>query len=93
LLISDPEMLLIAVMIITSLVAGDVSAAVAMMPVIVNLCSTSLSAQSHLVTVVYATSICAGSFLFMWSATAGLILSNKVEQAKLGGIDEVLALI
>jgi Na+/H+ antiporter NhaD/arsenite permease-like protein len=85
--ISDPKVLLIAVMLITSLVAGIFSAgpaAAAMMPVIIKLCSTSLSAQSHWVAIAYAASICAGSSLFMWSATAGLILSNKVEQAKLG---------
>jgi len=85
--IDDPRMLLLAVMLITSIVSGLFSAgpaAAAMMPVIVNLCNTTLAAQSHWVAIAYAAAICAGSSLFMWSATAGFILSNKVEESNLG---------
>ena len=84
--VSDPRHLLIALMVITSIVSGLFSAgpaAAAMMPVIVNLCNTTLTAHSHWVAIAYAAAICAGSSLFMWSATAGFILSNKVEEAGL----------
>ena len=81
------------IMIITSLVAGIFSAgpaAAAMMPVIVQLCNGPLSAQADWIAVAYAASICAGSSLFMWSATAGFILSGKVNEANItegGGKD------
>ena len=84
--ITDPKILLIAIMLITSIVSGVFSAgpaAAAMMPVIAGLCNTTLSAQTHWVAIAYAASICAGSSLFMWSATAGFILSDKIEKAKL----------
>ena len=86
--ISNPKLLVMAVMVITSLVAGVFSAgpaAAAMMPVIVDICKGSLGAQSDLIAVAYAAAICAGSSLFMWSATAGFILSGKVNAA---GIEE-----
>lgn len=82
--ISNPKLLVMAIMVITSLVAGIFSAgpaAAAMMPIIVNLCSGPLGAQADWIAVAYAASICAGSSLFMWSATAGFILSGKVNQA------------
>lgn len=85
-IIPDPKMLLIVVMVITSLVAGLFSAgpaAAAMLPVIVNLCSTSLSDCSNWVAIAYAASICAGSSLFLWSATAGFILSGKIDSSNL----------
>lgn len=84
--IPDPKTLLIVVMVITSLVAGLVSAgpaAAAMLPVVINLCNTTFATQSDWVAIAYAASICAGSSLFLWSATAGFILSGKVENAKL----------
>lgn len=84
--IPEPKVLLIVIMIITSLVSGLVSAgpaAAAMLPVIVNLCNTTLAAQSSWVAIAYAASICAGSSLFLWSATAGFILSSKIESANL----------
>jgi len=84
--ITQPKALLIVIMLITSIVAGIFSAgpaAAAMMPVIVNLCSTTLAAQSQWVAIAYAASICAGSSLFMWSATAGFILSGKISDAAL----------
>lgn len=84
--IPNPKVLLIVIMLITSLVSGFVSAgpaAAAMLPVIVNLCNTTLAAQSGWVAIAYAASICAGSSLFLWSATAGFILSGKIDGANL----------
>lgn len=82
--ISNPKILVLVIMIITSLVSGIFSAgpaAAAMMPVIVEICKGPLSAQSDWIAVAYAAAICAGSSLFMWSATAGFILSGKVNTA------------
>ena len=82
--IQNPKVLVMAIMVITSLVAGAFSAgpaAAAMMPVIVSICNGPLSAQSDWIAVAYAAAICAGSSLFMWSATAGFILSGKVNEA------------
>lgn len=86
--ISNPKLLVMAIMIITSLVAGIFSAgpaAAAMMPVIVEICKGSLGVQSDWIAVAYAAAICAGSSLFMWSATAGFILSGKVNVAGIEG--------
>lgn len=86
--ISNPKLLVMSIMVITSLVAGVFSAgpaAAAMMPVIVEICNGPLGAQSDCIAVAYAAAICAGSSLFMWSATAGFILSGKVNVA---GIEE-----
>lgn len=83
--ISDPKLLVMAIMVITSVVAGIFSsgpAAAAMMPVIIQICRGPLGgAQSDWIAVAYAAAICAGSSLFMWSATAGFILSGKVNKA------------
>lgn len=82
--IQDPKLLVMAIMVITSLVAGVCSAApaaAAMMPVVVEICNGPLGAQSDWIAVAYAAAICAGSSLFMWSATAGFILSGKVNAA------------
>lgn len=86
--IDNPKLLVMVIMVITSLVAGAFSAgpaAAAMMPVIIEICEGSLHAQSDWIAVAYAAAICAGSSLFMWSATAGFILSGKVNSA---GIEE-----
>lgn len=86
--ISNPKLLIMVIMVITSVVAGIFSAgpaAASMMPVIIELCNGPLSAQSDWIAVAYAAAICAGSSMFMWSATAGFILSNKVNAA---GIEE-----
>lgn len=82
--ISNPKLLVMAIMVITSLVAGVFSAgpaAAAMMPVIVEICNGPLGVQADWIAVAYAAAICAGSSLFMWSATAGFILSGKVNAA------------
>lgn len=84
--ITDPMLLLIVIMIFTSLISGIFSAGPAtsaMMPVIEYLCQSSFSNESDWVAIAFAASICAGSSLFMWSATAGFILSKKVNQASL----------
>ena len=86
--IENPKVLVMVIMVITSIVAGIFSAgpaAAAMMPVIINICQGSLASQSDWIAVAYAAAICAGSSLFMWSATAGFILSGKVNNA---GIEE-----
>ena len=85
--IMNTKKYVIVIMLITSLVSGLVSAgpaAAAMLPVIVNLCNTTLASQSGWVAIAYAASICAGSSLFLWSATAGFILSSKIDDANLG---------
>lgn len=84
--IANPKLLVMAIMVITSLVAGIFSAgpaAAAMMPIIVQICNGSLSAHADWIAVAYAAAICAGSSLFMWSATAGFILSGKVNGANI----------
>lgn len=84
--INDPKQVLLVFMIVTALSAGLFSAgssAAAMMPTIVELCNGPLATQADWVAVAYAASICAGSSLFMWSATAGFILSNKVREASI----------
>lgn len=84
--IDNPKLLVMAIMVITSIVSGIFSAgpaAAAMMPVIVEICKGPLGAQSDWIAVAYAAAICAGSSLFMWSATAGFILSGKVNSAEI----------
>ena len=84
--IHNPKLLVMAIMGITSLVAGVFSAgpaAAAMMPVIIEICRGPLGAQSDWIAVAYAASICAGSSLFMWSATAGFILQENVNAARI----------
>lgn len=93
--ITNPKYLLIVIMIITSLVSGLFGAgpaASAMMPVIINLCSTTFVSQSDWVAIAYAASICAGSSLFMWSATAGFILSKEINMASLKDKDNTSAI-
>lgn len=84
--ITDPKLLLVLIMIITSIVSGIFGAgpaSSAMMPVVTSLCATTFLNQSDWVAIAYASSICAGSSLFMWSATAGFILSKKIDESEL----------
>lgn len=86
--IENPKLLVMTIMVITSLVAGVFSAgpaAAGMMPVIVEICREPLGVQSDWIAVAYAAAICSGSSLFMWSATAGFILSVKVNAAGIEG--------
>lgn len=88
--IENPKFLVMAIMLITSAVAGIFSAgpaAAAMMPIIVQICNGPLGAHADWIAVAYAAAICAGSSMFMWSATAGFILSGKVNGAKLAEED------
>ena len=60
--IANPKLLVMAIMLITSVVAGIFSAgpaAAAMMPIIIQLCNGPLSAQSDWIAVAYAAAICA----------------------------------
>lgn len=84
--IADTKILILVIMVITSLIAGVFSAgpaAAAMMPVITEICSGLPASQCDWIAVAYAAAICSGSSLFMWSATAGFILSDKVNYAKI----------
>ena len=84
--IADTKILSLVIMVITSLIAGVFSAgpaAAAMMPVITEICSGLPASQCDWIAVAYAAAICSGSSLFMWSATAGFILSDKVNHAKI----------
>lgn len=88
--INHPTSLLVAVMLLTAILTGLCSAgptAAAMMPVIMTLSEGPLHAQKHWLAIAFAAAICAGSSLFLWSATAGFLLSNKVENARLHGKD------
>lgn len=84
--IVNQKYLIIVIMLITSLVSGLFGAGPAtsaMMPVIINLCSKTFVLQADWVAIAYAASICAGSSLFMWSATAGFILSKEINSANI----------
>lgn len=84
--IVNQKYLMIVIMLITSLVSGSFGAGPAtsaMMPVIINLCSKTFVLQADWVAIAYAASICAGSSLFMWSATAGFILSKEINSANI----------
>lgn len=84
--IVNQKYLMIVIMLITSLVSGLFGAGPAtsaMMPVIINLCSKTFVLQADWVAIAYAASICAGSSLLMWSATAGFILSKEINSANI----------
>ncbi|MGX8705119.1 MAG: SLC13 family permease [bacterium] len=86
--IRDPKLLVMTLMLITSAVAGIFSAgpaAAAMMPVIIGLCNGPLKAQADWIAVAYAAAICSGSSMFLWSATAGFLLSGKINNAAIPG--------
>lgn len=71
-------------MLITSVVAGIFlagPATAAMLPVIIQLCNGPLSAQADWVAAAFAAAICSGSSAFLFSASAGLILAGKVNDA------------
>lgn len=88
--VHHPTALLAAVMILTAVLSGLCSAgptAAAMMPIIQFLAEGPLHGQHHWLAVAFAAAICAGSSLFLWSATAGFLLLGKVEAAGLQGKD------
>lgn len=82
--IHDPKLLVLTLMLITSVVARIFSAGpatAAMLPVIIQLCNGPLSAQADWVAAAFAAAICSGSSAFLFSASAGLILAGKVNDA------------
>ena len=86
--VEDPRMLLLAVMGLTAVLTGLFSAgptAAALLPVLMNLTGPggALAGYGDQVAVAFAASICAGSSLFVWSATAGFVLMDKFKTAGL----------
>lgn len=80
--IPDERLFLAAVLLLTSLLAGLVGAgpaAACCLPIVCELATTAFAAQHVAVMVAYGAAICAGSSLFLWSATAGFILSGKID--------------
>lgn len=81
----DDGAYLAAVLALTSLLAGLVGAgpaAACCLPIVCNLATTVFAANRVAVMVAYGAAICAGSSLFLWSATAGFILSGKIEGSR-----------
>lgn len=79
----DPIALLVTLMLMTAVMSGVFSAgpaAAAMLPVALGLVEPGAALQSHRewVAVAFAAAVCAGSSLFMWSATSGFLLADKV---------------
>ena len=71
-------------MLLTSVVARIFSAwlaTVAMLQVIIQLCNGPLSAQEDWVAATFAAAICSSGSAFLFSASAGLILAGKVNDA------------
>lgn len=78
----DDGAYLVAVLVLTSLLAGLVGAgpaAACCLPIVCSLATTAFAANHVAVMVAYGAAICAGSSLFLWSATAGFILSGKID--------------
>jgi Na+/H+ antiporter NhaD/arsenite permease-like protein len=87
LLLKDyPTALLIVMMAVTAALTGFFSAgptAAAMMPVVIKVAAEVFPNQNHWLAVAFAASICAGSSLFITSASAGPILMEKIANANL----------
>ena len=84
--IREPLLLLCSIMGLTALLSGLLSAgpaAAAMMPVIQYLAEGPLQPHQRWLAIGFAGSICAGSSLFLWSATAGFLLLDRVHKANL----------
>ncbi len=89
---ASPEILLLALMTLTAVLTGIFSAgptAAAMLPVVQSVTApgSALAGCHDQVAVAFAASICAGSSLFVWSATAGFVLMDKFKSAGLLGPD------
>ncbi|SMD01111.1 SLC13 family permease [Primorskyibacter flagellatus] len=87
--IPDSAMLLIALMILVTIAAGMFSAGpatAAVLPIFISLSEGPLSPLGDLIGVAFAASICAGSSMFMHSATAGPTLRGEVVKA--GFVDD-----
>jgi Na+/H+ antiporter NhaD/arsenite permease-like protein len=87
LLLKDyPTLLLIAMMIVTAVLTGFFSAgptAAAMMPVVIKVAAEVFPDQTHWLAIAFAASICAGSSLFITSASAGPLFMKKIADASL----------
>ncbi len=84
--INDPNQLLFIVMLMTAILTGLISAgpsAAAMMPVIQSLAQGPFASEADWLAIAFAASVCAGSSLFYWSATAGFMLADQVSKAGL----------
>ena len=84
--VPDQKLFLALMLVATSLIAGLVGAgpaAAACLPIVSSLATTTFAASSTLVMVAYGAAICAGSSLFLFSATAGYVLSGKIDGAAL----------
>ena len=84
--VPDERLFLALVLFATSIAAGLVGAgpaAAACLPVVVNLATTTFAAHSAFLMVAYGAAVCAGSSLFLFSATAGYVLSSKIDGAEL----------
>ena len=82
----NQQVFIALVLLVASLIAGLVGAgpaAAACLPIVVDLATTTFQASSTFVMVAYGAAICAGSSLFLFSATAGYVLSGKVAAADL----------
>ena len=82
----DPILLLFTLMIFTTLVAGLFSAgpaAAVVLPVFVELSGAELASYGDLLGIAFAASICAGSSMFLHSATAGPTLKGESIKAGL----------
>jgi Na+/H+ antiporter NhaD/arsenite permease-like protein len=83
--VKDPFALLLVIMGVTMLVAGLAQAgpaAAAMLPIVTELANGPLKAYgAPWVYTAFAAAICAGSSLFLWSATSGLLLRDQASKA------------
>lgn len=89
---TEPVIVITAMMALTALMSGAFSAgpaAAALLPVVATLVEpgSALAGFEDWVAVAFAGAICAGSSLFLWSATSGLLLSDKVSNAGLTSPD------
>ena len=85
---SDPVVVVGAMMLLTALMSGAFSAgpaAAALLPAVASLVEPGavLAGHEDWIAVAFAAAICAGSSMFLWSATSGLLLSDKVSNAGL----------
>lgn len=82
--IHDPKLLMLAVMLMAAITSGAFSAGAAtsvLLPVVQNLCQGGYGLDSRWAAVAFGAAICGGSSLLLSSATAGFVLSGKIEEA------------
>ena len=84
--IADPTYLLLAMSLLVLFASGLFQAgpaAAIVLPMVIELESNQLSIFGAWVYIVYAASICAGSSMFLWSATAGIALQGQASHTGL----------